>query len=287
MRTNFFLMALGLLLAVQAVAHPLLDALEAAPAPRLAERQAVHEMTLTQGKTGPNQAATNKWFAALRLRMEAARDPELKAFLASQCDLDPGVKPQNLRAAAPVQVAAYQPGEGPLARLVDAQRAFELGQTVTVRVEELVAWARGSDAGLANRALKLLRRQDAALAAPMLWERLVNSKRRSEVLEWEEEVLRLPLAAVAKGFPKQPAEAWSKPARAAWLRLIAVRPQLRINAALIEPLLKGPADEVTEAAWEAVPQIFTLADRPRLEAAATGLSERLAPRAREAIQRLR
>ncbi len=287
MRPNFFLMALGVLLAVQAVAHPLLDALEAAPAPRVAERQAVHQMTLKLGQAPQDQAATNKWFATLRVRMEAARDPEFKAFLVTQLAFDPGVKPQSLRAATPVQVSPYQPGEGDLARLIDAQRSLELGQASKVRVEELVTWARSPDDALANRALKLLRRRDAAIAAPMLWERLVNSKRRSDTLEWEEEILRLPLTAVAKGFPKQSAEAWSKSSRAAWLRLIAVRPQLRIDAALIAPLLKGPADELTEAAWEAVPQIFTLADRPQLEAAATGLSERLAPQAREAIKRLR
>lgn len=287
MRTNFFLLALGLLIAVQAVAHPLLDALEAAPAPRLAERQAVHTMTLKQGQASQDQAATNKWFATLRLHMEAAQDPELKAFLASQLDFDPGVKPQNLRAAAPVEVSRYQPGEGDWARLVDAQRSLELGQASKVQVQELVNWARSPDDKLASRALKLLRRKDAGIAAPLLWGRLINSKRRSDTLEWEEEILRLPLATVAKGFPQQSAEAWSKSTRAAWLRLIAVRPQLRIDAALIAPLLKGPADEVTEAAWEAVPQIFTLADRPQLEAVATGLSERLAPRARESIQRLR
>lgn len=287
MRTSFSLTCLGVVFAVQALAHPLLDALEAAPAPRLAERQAVHQMTLAQGQPAQDQAVTTKWFAALRVRSEGARDPELKAFLVSQLAFDPGVKSESLRATAPVQVSPYQPGQGDWARLVDAQRAWELGQASTVSVEELMAWARSPDAGLANRALRLLRSRDAVIAAPLLWERLLASKRRSDTLEWEEEILRLPLTAVAKGFPQQSAEAWSKSTRAAWLRLIAVRPQLRIDAALIEPLLKGPADEVTEAAWEAVPQIFTLADRPRLEAAASGLSERLAPRAREALKRLR
>jgi hypothetical protein len=51
-------------------------------------------------------------------------------------------------------------------------------------------------------------------------------------------------------------------------------------------LLKGPANELTEAAWAAVPRLFSEADRAALTEASQGLSERLAPKAKAALDAL-
>lgn len=284
---SYFLSVGLLLLTLSLGAQPLIEALEAAPFPRLAERQAVQRMTLKLGMASADQAETQLWFTALRASAQRVLNPGLKAFLEVQLTLDPSLKPGNLRAPFKVVPTTHEPGQGALADLVAAQRAFELGLPPPLTVAQLVAASQSDTGDLARRALKLLRRQDAATAAPLLWQRLLASKRRSDVLDWEDELLRLPLTVVHLGFPLRAERSTAKPARAAWLRVLAVRPTLRADDTYIFPLLSGPADEVTEAAWEAVPQIFTIAELARLETVAAGLSERLAPRAREAIQRLR
>jgi hypothetical protein len=71
------------------------------------------------------------------------------------------------------------------------------------------------------------------------------------------------------------------------LRVVAVRPTLKVDKAVVLALLKGPANEVTEAAWDAVPTLFTAADKALLEETAQGLSERLAPRAKAALALLK
>ena len=55
---------------------------------------------------------------------------------------------------------------------------------------------------------------------------------------------------------------------------------------MLLPLLKGPANELTEAAWAAVPRLFSEADRAALTEASQGLSERLAPKAKAALDAL-
>ena len=61
--------------------------------------------------------------------------------------------------------------------------------------------------------------------------------------------------------------------------------RLVIKASFL-PLLKGPANELTEAAWAAVPRLFVEADRAVLTEATQGLSERLAPKAKAALDAL-
>ncbi len=261
---------------------------DGAKAPAAATRGAVHAATLALG--AKPDATTAWWFGELRAKAAAATDPEARAFLESQLLLDPSVRTSSPLGSKPAAPAAYalDPKQGPMARLVDSQRSVEMGERPALRAAELAAAARTKeDPELADRSLVLLRRVDPAMAAPLLWERLSAAKARSAALRWEEELQRLPLAHVGRGFPSNPPAAWSKPARAAWLRVVAVRPALRADRETVLALLKGPADEQTEAAWDAVPNVFSKSDRARLEAAAQGLSERLAPRAKEALERLR
>lgn len=265
-----------------------LGALDVAKAPAPATRASVHAATLALG--AKPDATTSWWFAELRAKAAASTDPEARAFLGSQLLLDPSVATVSPSGSAPVSPAPYalDPKQGPMARLVDSQRSLEMGERPSLRPAELAAAARTKeDPALADRALLLLRRVDPAMAAPLLWERLADAKARSAALRWEEELQRVPLADIGRGFPSTPPASWSKPARAAWLRVIAVRASLRADKETVLGLLKGPADEQTEAAWDAVPVVFSKADLPRLEAAAQGLSERLAPRARQALERLR
>lgn len=295
MRT--LLAALGPLLALVAVlqAAPTRDGLAATLAAfdkaeglRAAELSAIHRATLEVGAAerapGPLSAW---WFPELRKRAEAARHPEVRFALETQLRLDPSVATASPLGSAPVQAVPYQPGKGDLAAVVDSLRSVELGQRPALSAAQVLAFAKGPDGELATRALHLLRRMSPDLAAPLLWEKLAAGKRRSDILALEEELLRLTPAALAKGFVAKPPEAWSRPSRAAWLRLVASRPALKADKDTVIALLKGPADELTEAAWDAVPRVFSTADRARLQDAANGLSERLAPRARQALEALR
>ena len=114
--------------------------------------------------------------------------------------------------------------------------------------------------------------------------------RSSEAQEVEDEILRLPTALATKTLPAAPVGA-SLAAKAVWVRVAAVRAtrygkyRLEMKAALL-PLLKGPANELTEAAWAAVPRLFAEADRAALTEASQGLSERLAPKAKAALEAL-
>jgi len=157
-------------------------------------------------------------------------------------------------------------------------------------VEELVALTQHEDFATAQRANRLLRRVTATAAAPILWERLGKLSQRSQVQDVEDEILRLPVSLATKHAPTEPAGT-SLASKAAWIRIIAVRASknLKIRAALkasLLPLLKGPANELTEAAWAAVPRLFVEADRAALTEAAQGLSERLAPKAKAALDAL-
>jgi hypothetical protein len=265
-----------------------LGGLDGAKPPAAAARASVHQATLALG--APSSADAGWWFAELRRRAASATHPEMRAFLESQLLLDPSVRTASPQDPAPVAPApyAFSPQHGHLARLVDSQRSLEMGERPALRPAELAAAALSKDdPELADRSLVLLRRMEPATAAPLLWQRLGAAKARSAALRWEEELQRVPLADLARGFPSKPGPEWSKPARAAWLRIVAIRPALRADKESVLALLKGPADELTEAAWDAVPNVLGASDRARVEAAAQGLSERLQPRAKEALERLR
>ena len=146
------------------------------------------------------------------------------------------------------------------------------------------------DFATAQRANRLLRRISATAAAPILWERLAKLTQRSQVQEVEDEILRLPANLATKLLPVDPT-AMSLAAKGAWVRIAAFRAnrfgksRVAIKAAIL-PLLKGPANELTEAAWAAVPRFFAEADRASLTEASQGLSERMAPKAKAALEAL-
>lgn len=255
---------------------------------RVKELESIHRATLAVGAAERTPGPLGGWwFPELRRRAAAAQHPEIRFALETQLALDPSARTLSPLSPEPVKPVPYTPGKGDLAAVVDSLRSVELGQRPALPPARVLALAKGSDAAVAERALVLLRRTSPDLAAPLLWEKLAAAKRRSDVLALEEEILRLPLAALPRGFVAKAPETWSRPARAAWLRTVASRPSLKADKEAVYALLKGPADELTEAAWDAVPRVFTAADRARLTQAATGLSERLAPRAKQALDALR
>lgn len=295
---RLLLLALALLLPVasQAQSSPptreslaaVLEALDKAEGRRVKELEAVHRATIALGASERAPGAlASWWFPELRRRAEAAQHPEVKFALETQLKLDPSVATASPISPEPVQTVPYAPGKGDLAAVVDSLRSIELGQKPALSPAQVIALAKGPDGELASRALYLLRRMNPELAAPLLWEGLAAAKRRSDVLALEEEILRLPLSALPKGFVAKAPEAWSRGSRAAWLRVAASRPSLKVDKETVFGLLKGPADELTEAAWDSVPRVFSAADRARLTAASAGLSERLAPRAKQALAALR
>lgn len=265
-----------------------LAAFDQAEGRRVKELEAIHRATLSVGAAerapGP---LSGWWFPELRRRAQAAQHPEVKFALEAQLSLDPSVATASPLAPDPVKAVPYAPGKGDLAAVVDSVRSVELGERPALSPSQILAFAKSADAAVAERALALLRRTSPDLAAPLLWEKLAAAKRRSDVLALEEEILRLPLASLAKGFVAKAPESWSRPSRAAWLRIAGSRPSLKADKETVFALLKGPADELTEAAWDAVPRVFTAGDRARLTQAAAGLSERLAPRAKQALDSLR
>jgi hypothetical protein len=156
--------------------------------------------------------------------------------------------------------------------------------------DELIALTKNEDFATAQRANRLLRRISSSVAAPILWERLAKLTQRSQVQEVEDEILRLPSTLAAKYLPVEFAGT-ALASKAAWIRVAAVRANRlsKTGKALrpvLLPLLKGPANELTEAAWAAVPRLFSEADRAALTEASQGLSERLAPKAKAALDAL-
>jgi hypothetical protein len=265
-----------------------LAAFDQAEGRRVKELAALHRATISIGTVERSPGPLSAWwFPELRKRATAAEHPEVKFGLETQLLLDLAVPTRSPLSPEPVKPVPYVAGKGDLAAVVDSLRSVELGQKPALSAAQVQAFAKGKDEEVATRALYLLRRMDASLAAPLLWEKLAEAKRRSDVLSLEEELLRLPPAALAKGFVASPPEAWSRGARAAWLRIAGSRPSLKVDKEAVFVLLKGPADELTEAAWDAVPRVFKPADRARLTEASQGLSERLAPRAKEALGALR
>lgn len=257
---------------------------------RLEAMAQVHRATLEMGNPAKaHPEAQRRWFARLREKAQVMSDPEVVYFLQTELRLDPAGAAFDPLDPKPVAQVPYRPGQGTEARLADVARSLDLGEAPQLSAAQLKAIVTDAqlDAALTSRALVLLRRMDPPAAAPLLWARLQSAKKRSEVLCWEEQILRLPVAQVgAVAYD----EAASPAVRAAWLRLAAVRPSLPVAApdrAGWIALLKGPASELTEAAWDAAPRVFAAADRAELAAIAKSAPERIAVRAEVALARLR
>ncbi len=251
---------------------------------------AIHRITLQVGSPEGAKSATSAWwFSEIRRRAGEAKDPEIVYFFNTQLCFDPAGPAFTMLSPTPVAKVPYVAGQGTAADLADTARSLDLGEKPRMTSAQLRALATDAklDPEQSKRALVLLRRLDPAASAPLLWARLGATKQRSEILFWEEQLMRLPVQLVA-GVPY---DAKSAPAaRAAWLRLTAVRPQMPASslsrAGWIE-LLKGPANEVTEAAWDAAPRVFRASDRSELAALAKDAPERVAVRAKVALERLR
>ena len=258
---------------------------------RVAAQQAIFDHSRSFVMPSPEAKA---WFNLVRDAAKASEDPEVKAALAQVLLLDPANKralPLN-----PKQPNTYEAPEGttPETKLAQLERLLDLKRSakdLPLSVEELVALTKHEDFATAQRANRLLRRISATAAAPILWERLAKLTQRSQVQEVEDEILRLTPTLAVRYLPTELAGA-SLAAKAAWARIISVRAgrvgsksRPAIKAAML-PLLKGPANELTEAAWAAVPRLFAEADRAALTEASQGLSERLAPKAKAALDAL-
>lgn len=261
------------------------------PSPARTEAMdALHRVTLELGHPArPRDKTPAWWFAQLRQRLRDDGDPEVDAFLRGELRLDPAGPVADVQSNAPIKAVSYRPGQGTLALLADTERSLDLGETPSLTSDKLRALATDGtrDVAITTRALILLRRLDPAAASPLLWQRLRESNKRSDALFWEEQLLRLPPSLIGKvAYDPQASPA----VRAVWLRLAGARSVMPIaaidRAGWIE-LLKGPANEVTEAAWDAVPRVFKEADRSELTVLAEALPERLAPRAKVALERLR
>jgi hypothetical protein len=257
---------------------------------RLAAQQAIFDHSRTFPKATPEAKA---WFNRVRDAAKAAQDPEVQAALGQILLLDPGYK--RLLPLNPKQPNTYEAPEGttPETKLAQLERQLDQRrpkEEYPLTVEELVALTKHEDFATAQRANRLLRRISPSIAAPILWERLAKSTQRSQVQEVEDEILRLPPTQAVRHLPNELAGA-SLAAKAAWARIVAVRanrfgktrPLLKES---VLPLLKGPANELTEAAWATVPRLFAEADRAALTEASQGLSERLAPKAKAALDAL-
>jgi hypothetical protein len=257
---------------------------------RLAAQQAIFDHSRSFQMASP-EAKT--WFNRVRDAAKAAQDPEVQAALGQVLLLDPGYK--RLLPLSPKPVNEYEAPEGttPETKLAQLERQLDLrrpSKEYPLTVEELVTLTKHEDFATAQRANRLLRRLSPSTAAPILWDRLAKLTQRSQVQEIEDEILRLPSALATKLLPVAPVGS-SLASKAAWARIVAVRgsrygkngPLLRES---LLPLLKGPANELTEAAWAAVPKLFAESNRAVLTEASQGLSERLAPKAKAALDAL-
>jgi len=254
--------------------------------PRVKAMQEAINTSRQFANPSPEAAA---WFGKLRAQRAASKDAEEQAALDTAILFDPAVAATSPLGKEPLKNYPAPEVASTLGKLAATERALDLGQKPTaLSVAELTELANGKDADLTARSLRLLRRVDAAAAAPLLWKRLSVASQRSELKQIEDEIMRLPVTQVGQGFPTF-AEIEKGPlaAKAAWVRVIAVRPSLKADKAVILGLLKGPANELTEAAWDAVPAVFNAADKAKLEEASKGLSERLAPRAKAALALLK
>lgn len=257
---------------------------------RLAAQQAIFDHSRTFIKASPEAKA---WFDRVRATAKSSESPETQAALAQVLLLDPAYKP--LLPLNPKQAQEYDSPDGttPETKLAELERLLDLRRSskeYPLTNDELVALTKHEDFATAQRANRLLRRISPSLAAPILWDRLAKLTQRSQVQEVEDEILRLPSAIATKTLPAEPAGT-ALASKAAWARIVAVRGnrfsknRLVTKAALLG-LLKGPANELTEAAWDAVPRLCAEADRAVLTEASQGLSERLTPRVKAALEAL-
>lgn len=257
--------------------------------PNEARVKAMQEIINTSRQFANPSPEAAAWFGKLRAQRAASTDAEVQLALETALLFDPAVAPTSPLGKEPVKHYPAPEVASTLGKLAATERALDLGQKPTaLSVAELTQLATAKDGEFSARALRLLRRVDGAAAAPLLWKRLAATTQRSELKQIEEEILRLPVAQVGQGFPAF-AEIEKGPlaAKAAWVRIVGVRPSLKADKAVLLGLLKGPANELTEAAWDAVPTVFGAADKAVLEEAAKGLSERLAPRAKAALALLK
>jgi hypothetical protein len=258
---------------------------------RVAAQQAIFDYSRSFLMASPEAKA---WFERVRVAAKASEDPEVQAALGQVLLLDPAYK--RLLPLNPKPVNSYEPPEGttPETKLAQLERQLDLRrpkEEYPLSVDELVVLTKHEDFATAQRANRLLRRLSPSTAAPILWDRLAKLTQRSQVQEVEDEILRLPSALATKLLPVAPVGS-SLASKAAWARIVAVRgsrygkngPLLRES---LLPLLKGPANELTEAAWAAVPKLFAESNRAALTEASQGLSERLAPKAKAALDALR
>ena len=257
---------------------------------RLAAQQAILDHSRGFTHASPEAKA---WFERVRTVAKTLENPEGQAALQQVLLFDPSTKPRL--PLNPKQPNTYEDPVGTtpetklahLERLLDQRRS---AKEYPLTVEELVALTKHEDFATAQRANRLLRRVSASVAAPILWERLAKLSQRSQVQEVEDEILRLPVSQAAKHTPVE-YTGTSLASKAAWVRIVGVRAskstkvRTALKAALV-PLLKGPANELTEAAWSAVPRLFVEADRAALTEASQGLSERPAPKAKAALDAL-
>jgi hypothetical protein len=258
---------------------------------RLAAQQAIFDFSRSFPKATPEAKA---WFERVRVAAKASENPEVQAALGQVLLLDPAYK--RLLPLNPKQPNEYEAPEGttPETKLAHLERLLDLRrpkEEYPLSVDELVVLTKHEDFATAQRANRLLRRLSPSTAAPILWDRLAKLTQRSQVQEVEDEILRLPSALATKLLPVAPVGS-SLASKAAWARIVAVRgsrygkngPLLRES---LLPLLRGPANELTEAAWAAVPKLFAESNRAALTEASQGLSERLAPKAKAALDALR
>jgi len=258
---------------------------------RLAAQQAIFDHSRSFVMASP-EAKT--WFERVRAAAKSSESPEVQAALSQVLLLDPNHKPVLPINPKPANEVEAPAGTTPETKLAELERALDLRRSpkdYPLTVDELVALTKNEDFAIAQRANRLLRRITPSVAAPILWERLAKLTQRSQVQEVEDEILRLPIPLAAQTAPLAP-EGTSLASKAAWVRIVSVRAvdgrrilRPSVKAAVL-PLLKGPANELTEAAWDAVPRLCSEEDRAALTEASQGLSERLAPRVKAALEAL-
>ena len=269
--------------AAKAAAKP--AASKSAPTPEqlaaAARVQAMQEMVNAARRFPAATPEAKAFFDQLRAQRAAAADPEARAALDQALAMDPAVAVRLPLGEAPVKAVELPAGTTSETKLAELERQLDLGQPPrALSAAELVPLAAGEDFAAAHRAARLLRRVDPAAAAPVLWQRLAKLNSREQVQLTEDELLRLPVKFAGTGAPAAPTG--SSAAKAAFLRVSAVRASVALSKEALLPLLKSTtANELNEAAWEAVPRVFVRADRPALEAAAKDLLE-AAAKAREA-----
>jgi hypothetical protein len=240
------------------------------------------------------------FFDKLRAQRASTKDPESLAALDQALAMDPAVEARSPLGAAAVKAIDLPAGTTSETKLAELERQLDLGDAQrALKSSELVELTASADFATAHRAARLLRRVDPAAAAPLLWQRLGKLASREQVQLTEDEILRLPVKLAGTGAPSAPVG--SLAAKAAFLRVAAVRSSVALSKEALLPLLKQTAaNEVTEAAWDAVPRVFAAADRATLEAAAKDLfaaaakareaktePSRLYPRAKAALEALR